>query len=102
MVILLWGLFCANIERLLSGQSILNGGDSVSTEEKALRKMIIEEKDWFSISNINFRASMMGITDNKLISSVLDDLFQEGVIRYEEITPPPKDPTMAKWAFHVV
>ena len=68
-----------------------------------LREFILKQQGPFCLLNLYIRAEkQLGITDQRLIDKVLDEVYQEGNVEYREITPPPKDPESATWAFYVV
>ena len=66
-----------------------------------VRKAIIEMDKPFCIMNLLVFFEDKGITDTDLILSVLSDLYDEGIICYDEVEGTVDDPLASKWAFRV-
>lgn len=66
-----------------------------------VRALIISMKKPFCVVNLLIRLEKEGITDQRLILSVLNELYDEGVIIYTEVDGVVDDPNAPKWAFMV-
>ena len=66
-----------------------------------IREIILGMEKPFCIVNLLIRLEKENITDRRLILSVLDELFEEGMILYDEVEGSVEDPHASKWAFVV-
>ena len=66
-----------------------------------IRAIIVSMEKPFCILNLFIRLEKEGITDQKLILCVLDELYEEGVVVYTEVDGIIDDPQAPKWAYKV-
>ena len=66
-----------------------------------VRAIIVSMEKPFCIINLLMRLKKEGITDQRLILSVLDELYDEGVVIYTELDGVVDDPKTPRWAFRV-
>lgn len=66
-----------------------------------IREVIIGMDKPFCIINLLIRLAEENITDRNTILSVLDELYDEGVVIYDKVEGSVDDPNAPKWAFRV-
>jgi len=64
-----------------------------------IRKFIIKQTEPFCIVDIKVRAEMAGFTNFGMVLTVLDDMYDEGLVKYGKV--PCKHPESSEWAFYV-
>ena len=66
-----------------------------------VRAIIVSMEKPFFFFFLLMRLKKEGITDQRLILSVLDELYDEGVVIYTELDGVVDDPKTPRWAFRV-
>ena len=67
----------------------------IESSRKNVRVQILNQKQPFCLSDIYTRMSKKNITDKELVTQVLNELYDEGLIEYSKIST-------QKYAFSVV
>lgn len=67
-----------------------------------LRNKILAMEKPFCLSDLYYSMEMDGFTDRKMILQVLDELYEDGFIKYDRVNEIVDEPDSdIFWAFHV-
>lgn len=79
---------------------VVNMGDD--TIRLNLRNKILAMEKPFCLSDLYYCMEMDGFTDRKMILQVLDELYEDGFIKYDRVNEIVDEPDSdIFWAFHV-
>lgn len=65
-----------------------------------IRGEILDMPYPFCMINLYMRLEEKGYTDRELINSVLNEMYDEGVVCYDEVDKPSSDPNASKFVFY--
>lgn len=71
----------------------------MSTNRKEIRKAILAQSKPFCTQDLICRLQKKGITNKRIILDVLDELFDEGLVKYGKVPTDSKEET--QYAFFI-
>lgn len=71
----------------------------MSTNRKEIRKAILAQSKPFCTQDLICRLQKEGITNKRMILDVLDELFDEGLVKYDKVSTDSKEET--QYAFFI-
>ena len=68
---------------------------------RTIREKILEMDKPFCLVDLLMQLKEDNITDRRVIVSVLNEMYEDGVIYYDEVEGTVDDPKASKWVFYV-